>query len=64
MDATSTADANFAEAHQHAATVLRTPETELWTETREQHHLIELALHSTVIRARENFVRDNLRLQR
>src|ERR1700728_4471966 len=37
-------DANLAEAQQNSSTTHRTPESELWTEAREQQNLIELAL--------------------
>src|SRR5271155_3959305 len=57
--AASAAHAHFAEAYQHAAAGLRTPKTELWTEAREQHHLIELALYGLIVRARENLVIDD-----
>src|SRR5580704_9540159 len=57
--AASAADPHFAEAYQHAAAGLRTPKTELWTEAREQHHLIELALDGLVVRARDNLVIDD-----
>jgi hypothetical protein len=60
VNGVSTADANFAETQENSATVLRTPKTQLRAETREQHDLIDLALHGTVSRASEDFVGNNL----
>src|SRR5580658_10194208 len=54
--AASAANSHFAEAYQHAAARLRTSETELRPEAREEHYLIKLALHGLIVGARENLV--------
>src|SRR5271163_2808831 len=55
----SASNAHFAEAYQHAAPRLRTSKAELRAEPREEHHLIQLALHGLIIGAGKNLVVDH-----
>src|SRR5271156_5435512 len=48
------ADAHFTEAQHHAATVRRAAETESRAETREHHHLVELAIDGSIALAGKN----------